>query len=39
MNFNYPKDGVLNYGLEFDENLLSSMHEDVRNWGKLPNSL
>ncbi|KAL3429646.1 hypothetical protein BDV09DRAFT_202841 [Aspergillus tetrazonus] len=32
MNFNYPKDGVLNYGLEFDENLLSSMHEDVRDW-------
>ncbi|KAL4755600.1 uncharacterized protein BDW70DRAFT_165334 [Aspergillus foveolatus] len=32
MNFNYPKNGVLNYGLEFDENLLSSLQEDVREW-------
>ncbi|KAL4744526.1 hypothetical protein BDW72DRAFT_188322 [Aspergillus terricola var. indicus] len=32
MNFNYPKNDVLNYGLEIDENLLSSLQEHVRDW-------
>jgi hypothetical protein len=34
MNYNYPGNGIQNYGIKFDEDILKSLQEDVQDWGK-----
>lgn len=38
MNYNYPGEGIFNYGLEYDESLFHSIKNDVQEWGKLSTS-
>jgi hypothetical protein len=39
INYNYPPAGVLNHGLEFDEELYRSLQNDVQEWGKPSSTL
>ena len=37
MNYHHPTDGVLNYGLHVDQDLLKTLKKDVEDWGKIHN--
>jgi hypothetical protein len=34
MNYNYPADGVQNYGIIYDQNLLQTLQDEVKEWGR-----
>ena len=39
MNYNHPPEGVCNYGISIDSDLLKELQKDVEEWGIIFNLL